>query len=153
MPSNCEGVLRRPRRRAGFPVTSVGEEQRWQLRLRRLVGVMKWFAGAFREFAEPGLHYPLGKPDCVQEYQKEKDPVPVSWQAAVGVRQGAPRRFSESQPVMYFSICSMMNCCAQIVSLTTSPIETIPMTFPPSSSIGRWRKCFSVMIAMHSSTV
>jgi hypothetical protein len=33
-------------------------------------------------------------------------------------------------PVMYFSSCSMVNCCAEMVSLTTSPIETMPTTSP-----------------------
>lgn len=43
----------------------------------------------------------------------------------------------ENQPAMYFSICWMMNCCSEIISLTTSPIETIPSSSRSSLSTGR----------------
>ncbi len=54
---------------------------------------------------------------------------------------------------MYASSCLMMNSCWEIVSLTRSPIETMPTIFPPASSTGRCRTRLLVISAMPSSTV
>ena len=47
----------------------------------------------------------------------------------------------------------MVNFCSEMTSFTRSPMERMPSSSLLAPSTGRWRTCFSVMRAMHSSTV